>query len=103
MPSKLPEWRRNAWKCRVGFFLFRKVAQAWKDEHTHGEEQHEQAELLVAVLQGEGDGLETGGVSGQLEDSHDSHNSENLSDKSSKSWLVLLLQKFWWLLGCSLT
>ena len=58
------------------------------------DEEDQKAELLVAVLQGEGDGLETGGVSGQLEDSHDSHNSENLSDKSSKSWLVLLLQKF---------
>ncbi len=60
--------------------LLCKVAEAGKDEDAHGQEEHEEAELLVAVLQGEGDGLEAGGVARQLEDAHDPHDAEDLDD-----------------------
>jgi hypothetical protein len=60
------------------FILLCKVAETRKDEDPHGEEEHEEAQLLVAVLQGEGDGLEPGGVAGQLEDAHDPHDAEHL-------------------------
>jgi hypothetical protein len=52
-----PEWGRNAWKGRVRLLFLCEVAQAGEDEDTHGQEEHEETQLFVAVLQCKGDGL----------------------------------------------
>ena len=38
--------------------LFRKVAETGEHKHPYGQEQHKEGELLVAVLEGVGDGLQ---------------------------------------------
>ena len=73
-----PEGGRNAGEPGGRLVLLGKVAEAGKDEDAHGQEEHEQAQLLVAVLQGEGDRLEAGRVASQLEDSHNTHDPEHL-------------------------
>ena len=47
-------------------------------EDSHHEEEHEEAELLVAVLEREGDRLQPGRVPRQLEDPHYPHYPEDL-------------------------
>ena len=75
-----PERLGDAAKQRVLLVLLRKVAEAGEDEDAHGEEEHEQAQLLVAVLQREAEGLEAGGVARQLEDTQDPHDAKHLDD-----------------------
>ena len=82
--SSKPEWSWDAWECSVRFLLLSKVAQGGEDEHSHGQEKHEESKLLVTVLQGEGDGLKSGGVTSQFEDSHDSHDPKYLWGSSVK-------------------
>ena len=78
-----PEGVRDALELIPVPLALCKEGETGEDEDAHGEEEHEEAELLVAVLEGEGDGLEPGGVSRQLKDSHDTHNSEHLDDSSN--------------------
>jgi len=52
-----PEWGRNAWEGRVRLLFLCEVAQAGENEDTHGQEEHEETQLFVAVLQRKGDGL----------------------------------------------
>ena len=54
------------------------LPQRGEDEDAHHEEEHEEAEFLVAVFQREGDRLQPRGVPRQLEDAHDPHDSEDL-------------------------
>ena len=54
-------------------------------EDSHHEEEHEEAELLVAVLQREGDRLQPGRVARQLEDTHDPHYPEDLRGRKDRS------------------
>ena len=58
---------RNGGEPRVRVKLY-VVAEAADDEAGDAHEKDEESELLVAVLERVGDGLETRGVSGQLED-----------------------------------
>ena len=60
--------------------LLEDVGQRGEDEHPHGEEEHEQPELLVGVLQGEAEALQADRVAGQLEDAEDAHDAEELRD-----------------------
>ena len=54
------------------------LPQRGEDEDAHHEEEHEEAELLVAVLQREGDRLQPRRVPRQLEDPHYPHYPEDL-------------------------
>ena len=56
----------------------RDVCQTREDQHAHDDDEHEEAELLVGVLQGETQRLKTGDVSGQFEDAQDSHDAKDL-------------------------
>ena len=77
-----PEGGRNGREGGAGLLLLGKVAQRRKDQDSHSQEEHEQAQLLVAVFEGEGDGLEARGMPRQLENSHDTHDPEHLDDST---------------------
>jgi len=62
-----PERARDAHEVRARLVLFGEVDEARKDENLDGEEHHEEAELLVAALEGVAERLEPGGVPGQFE------------------------------------
>ena len=57
-----PEGRGDGSKAGVLLVFLREVAERGEDEDPHGEEQHQQAQLLVAVLQSEGYRLKPSGV-----------------------------------------
>ena len=42
----------------AGVVVFEDVGQRGEDQDTHGEEEHEEAQLLVAVLEGEAQALQ---------------------------------------------
>ena len=63
---------------RVSIVSLRDVGQAREDQHAHDDDEHEEAELLVRVLQGEAQSLEAGDVAGQLEDAEYSHDAKDL-------------------------
>ena len=94
-----PERGWDGGEASLQLVLLGEVAEAGENEDAHGEEEHQEAELLVAVFQCEGYGLEASGVSGggwrtklilrsvlsrlspgQLEYPHDSHDSEHLNN-----------------------
>ena len=58
--------------------LFRKITQTGENEDAHGQKEHEEAELLVRVLEREAERLEAGRVAGQLEDPEDTHDPKHL-------------------------
>lgn len=62
--------------------LLGKVHETGEDEDAHGQEEHEEAEFLVAVLEGVTQTLETCRVSGQLEDPENPHDPKHLHDAS---------------------
>ena len=64
--------------CHVNCFLTNEVAEGGEEEPSNADEEEEQAELLVAVPQGEQHGLETRGVAGQLQDAGQLENTEHL-------------------------
>ena len=70
--------------------LLREVDEAGEHQDAHGHEEDEQPELLVAVGEGVGDGLEAGGVSRQLEDPEHSQDSEH-GDRLPDVLYVLLV------------
>ena len=47
--------------------LLKDVGQGGEDEHAHRQEEHEEAQLFVAVAQGETQALQAHGVTGELE------------------------------------
>ena len=57
-----PEAGGDGGEARVLLVLLGEVAERGEDEDPHGEEQHQQAQLLVAVLQSEGYRLKPSGV-----------------------------------------
>ena len=61
------------------------------DHDAHGQEEHEQAQLLVRVPQSESQTLESGGVTGQLEDTQDPHDAEDLHDPPDVLELISVL------------
>jgi len=72
----------------VGFLLLGEVRQAGEYQHAHGQEQHEQAQLLVRVAQREPEALEAGRVTGQLEYAEYAHDAEYLYDAAHVVELV---------------
>ena len=74
-----------------------KVGQAGENEDPHGQEEEEQAQLLVGISDCEAERLETRRVPGQLEDSQNPHDSEGLDDAPDflewLRWLVRLDQE----------
>ena len=84
-----PEGGGDGGELGVGHLALREVAEGGEDEDAHGDEHEEEAELLVAVADGEAEALEAGGVSRQLQDPEDPHHAEDLHDPLDV--LVLLL------------
>lgn len=62
----------------TGFLFFGEVSQTRENKNTHGQKQHQQAQLLVGVPESETQGLQTGGMTRQLEDPEDSHDTKHL-------------------------
>jgi len=75
-----PERFRYGQELGVRLFLFREVRQTGEYQHAHGQEQHEQAELLVRVAQREPEALQPGGVPGQFQYAQYAHDPEYLYD-----------------------
>ena len=85
-----PERGWNACEGSLLHLSLREVAEAGEDEHPHGDEHEEEAELLVAVTDGEAETLEASGMSGELQDPQNSHHSEDLNDSLHVLVLALL-------------
>ena len=75
-----PERARDAREVAARLVLLGEVDEAGEDEDLDGEEHHEQAELLVAALEREAEGLQAGGVARQLEHSEDSKDAQQLDE-----------------------
>ena len=73
-----PEWGRDAFELGVILILLSKEDKAGEDHDAHGEEEDEQAQLVVAPPQGEAQGLEASGVTCQLKDAENTHDPEDL-------------------------
>ena len=75
-----PEGARDAGELCVRHVFLGEVDKAGEDKDLDGQEHHEQAELLVAALERVTEGLESGGVPGQLEHTEDSKYAQQLDD-----------------------
>ena len=85
-----PERGGNAGEGSLLHLSLSEVAEAGEDEDPHGDEHEEQAELLVAVPDGEAETLQSGGMSGELQDPEDPEDSEDLNDSLDVLVLALL-------------
>ena len=59
-----------------GVVLLGEVDQRGEGEDRHAHEEHEQAELLVGLVEGVDKGLEAGKVTDEFENPHDSHHAD---------------------------
>lgn len=59
-----------------GVVLLGEVDQGGECEDRHAHEEHEQAELLVGLVEGVDEGLEAGKVTDEFENPHDSHHAD---------------------------
>jgi len=75
-----PERCGDATEQLLVVLLLGEVGEAGEDEDANGEEHHEQAELLVAPVEGVAEGLEPSGMTSQLQDPQDAHDPEDLND-----------------------
>ena len=66
----------------VLLLLLREVDKRGEGEHGHGDEHDQQAELLVGLLEGAEERLESGKVSNELEDSKNSGDANQAEDFS---------------------
>ena len=56
-----------------GVVLLGEVDEGGEGEDRHPDQEHEEAELLVGLVEGVDEGLEAGKVTDELEDPHDPH------------------------------
>ena len=63
------------WPGPGGVVLLGEVDQGGEGEDRHPDQEHEEAELLVGLVQGVDEGLEPRKVTDEFEDPHDSHDS----------------------------
>ena len=78
MPIEIEELTK--WQyCQLNTFL-REVAERGEDENAHEDEEEEQAQLLAAVSQREGERLKSRGVAREFEDPEDAADPEDLHD-----------------------
>ena len=59
-----------------GVVLLGEVDQGGEGKDRHAHEEHEQAELLVGLVEGVDEGLEAGKVTDEFENPHDSHHAD---------------------------
>ena len=85
-----PEGGWNAGERSLLHLSLGEVAEAGEDEDPHGDEHEQQAELLVAVSDGEAETLQSGGMSGELQDPEDPEDPEDLNDSLDILVLALL-------------
>ena len=77
-----------------GVVLLGKVDQGGEGEDRHPHEEHEQAELLVGLVEGVDEGLEAGKVTDELENPHDPHHTDQADYLASLAHDLKVLK--WW-------
>ena len=76
--ARPPKGFWNAYEFGPGLLLLGEVGEAREYEDAHRQEEHQQAQLLVRVAQGEAEALQPGRVAGQLQDPQDPHYTKDL-------------------------
>lgn len=78
--ARPPERFRNALEFRMRLVLFGKVREAREYEDAHREKEHQEAELLVGIAEGEAQALQTRRVTRQLQNAQNAHYAKDLHD-----------------------
>ena len=76
--ARPPKGFWNAYEFGPGLILLSEVGKTREYKDAHRQEEHQQAQLLVRVTQGEAKALQPGRVAGQLQDPQDPHYTKDL-------------------------